>query len=130
MTLTSTRPYLLRAFYDWILDNRMTPHILVDASITGVEVPVQYVKDGKVVLNVAPMAVRDLIMDKESVSFCARFNGASHEVHVPISAIEAIYSRENGKGMIFPPERDMEIANTTQPPASSPSRRPSLKLVK
>ncbi len=130
MTLTSTRPYLLRAFYDWILDNRMTPHILVDASIAGVEVPAQYVKDGKVVLNVAPMAVRDLIMNKESVSFCARFNGASYEVHVPISAIEAIYSRENGKGMIFPPDREVEAENTTQPPAEPPPRKPSLRVVK
>src|SRR5690606_13952950 len=100
--MTSHRPYLLRALYEWIVDNGMTPHLLVDAGQPGVRVPQQAVKDGKVVLNIAERAVARLQMDNEAVRFSARFGGVSHPVDVPIAAIVAIYARETGQGMVLP----------------------------
>ena len=100
--MTSHRPYLLRALNEWIADNGMTPHLLVDATLAGVQVPASAVKEGKVVLNIAERAVVRLMIDNEAVSFTARFGGVSHAVHVPISAVLAIYSRETGQGMALP----------------------------
>jgi stringent starvation protein B len=129
--LTSTRPYLLRAIYDWLLDNQLTPHLLVNASMPGVVVPSHYVKEGKIVLNIAPAAVRDFKMDLSQVEFNARFGGAPYNVYVPVRAIEAIYSRENGKGMIFPPEEENDGPDDShQPSGTATPRRPNLKLVK
>lgn len=105
--MTSNRPYLLRAFYDWILDNDCTPYIVVDAGMAHVQVPEQAVKDGQVVLNISPTAVQALDMTKQHVSFSARFGGVPFEVYVPMYAISAIYARENGAGTMFPPE-DMD----------------------
>src|SRR3546814_5727070 len=93
------RPYLLRALYEWIADNGMTPHVLVDATQAGVRVPPHTVKDGRVVLNIADRAVARLEMDNDSIRFTARFGGVSHPVTVPISAVLAIYARETGQGM-------------------------------
>lgn len=100
--MTSHRPYLLRALYEWIADNGMTPHLLVDATQSGVRVPAHTVKDGKVVLNIAERAVAKLEMDNDGVSFTARFGGVSHPVMVPIAAVLAIYARETGQGMALP----------------------------
>lgn len=100
--MTSHRPYLLRALYEWIVDNGMTPHLLVDATRPGVRVPAHTVKEGRVVLNVAERAVVRLAMDNEAVSFTARFGGVSHPVQVPIAAVLAIYARETGQGMALP----------------------------
>src|SRR5690554_7816497 len=100
--MTSHRPYLLRALYEWIVDNGMTPHVLVDAAQPGVRVPQHAVKDGKVVLNIAERAVVRLQMDNEAVRFSARFGGVSHPVDVPVAAIVAIYARETGQGMVLP----------------------------
>lgn len=100
--MTSYRPYLLRALYEWIADNGMTPHILVDAQQPGVQVPTHAVKDGRVVLNIAERAVAKLQLDNESVRFTARFGGVSHPVSVPIAAVLAIYARETGQGMALP----------------------------
>ena len=100
--MTSHRPYLLRALYEWIADNGMTPHILVDAQQPGVQVPTHAVKDGRVVLNIAERAVAKLQLDNESVRFTARFGGVSHPVSVPIAAVLAIYARETGQGMALP----------------------------
>jgi stringent starvation protein B len=100
--MTSHRPYLLRALYEWIADNGMTPHILVDAQQPGVQVPAHTVKDGRVVLNIAERAVAKLQLDNESVRFTARFGGVSHPVAVPIAAVLAIYARETGQGMALP----------------------------
>lgn len=100
--MTSHRPYLLRALYEWIADNGMTPHILVDAQQPGVRVPPHTVKEGRVVLNIAERAVAKLELDNESVRFTARFGGVSHPVHVPVSAVMAIYARETGQGMALP----------------------------
>ena len=102
--MTSHRPYLLRALYEWIVDNGMPPHLLVDATRAGVRVPPHTVKDGRVVLNVAERAVARLEMDNEAVSFTARFGGVSHPVLVPVGAVLAIYARETGQGMALPEE--------------------------
>jgi stringent starvation protein B len=102
--MTSHRPYLLRALWEWIADNGMTPHLLVDATRPGVRVPPHTIKDGKVVLNIADRAVARLEMGNDSVSFSARFAGASHSVVVPVPAILAIYARETGQGMALPEE--------------------------
>lgn len=94
MSLSPKRPYLLRAFYDWIVDNNMTPHILVNADAEEVNVPRQHIKDGKIVLNISPMAVQDFMMDNEALSFSARFGGVSFYIYCPMYSIEALYARE------------------------------------
>ncbi len=100
--MTSSRPYLLRALYEWIVDNGATPQILVDATADDLEIPASVRSGDKVVLNIAPEAVRDLEIDDGFVSFVARFSGVSHGVIVPIDAVLAVYTRENGQGMMFP----------------------------
>lgn len=102
--MTSRRPYLLRAMYEWIADNGMTPHLLVDASRPGVRVPAFAVNDGKVVLNVADRAVAALEMGNDEISFTARFGGVSHQVRVPVGAVLLIYARETSQGMALPDE--------------------------
>lgn len=101
MTMTSSRPYIARALYEWILDNDCTPYILVDAARRGVEVPGEYVKDGQIVLNIAPSAVRALQMDNDVITFSGRFGGDALNIVVPVEALMAIYARENGQGMVF-----------------------------
>lgn len=97
----SSRPYLARALYQWLVDNDLTPYIVVDAEQPGVEVPRQFVQNGQVVLNLSPGAVRDLFMENEALGFSARFGGQPMRVMVPSSALVAIYARENGVGMVF-----------------------------
>lgn len=103
-----SRPYLLRALYEWVLDNNMTPHIAVDATLQGVQVPDQFVQDGQITLNIAPTAVQNLLMDDLGVSFNARFGGVPMNVYVPIIAVMAIFTRENGMGMGFGMEPGIE----------------------
>ena len=100
--MTSHRPYLLRALYEWIADNGMTPHLLVDATRPSVQVPMHAVKDGKIVLNIAERAVSRLDMSNDTIRFSARFGGVSHSVSVPVGAVLAIYARETGQGMALP----------------------------
>ena len=102
--MLASRPYLLRAMNEWIVDSGLTPHLLIDADDPNLEVPDSARGDGKVVLNISPSAVRDLLMDSELVTFVARFGGVSRAVSVPMAAIEGIYARENGRGMMFPDE--------------------------
>ena len=104
--MNSSRPYLLRALYEWISDNGMTPHLLVDASVAGVQIPPGVAQDGKVNLNIGMQAVRDLSLDNELIEFNARFSGVARHVQVPPAAVLAIYARENGQGMMFPPEEE------------------------
>ena len=118
--MTSSKPYLIRALYEWILDNDTTPYILVDTSNDQVLIPPGIASDGKVVLNLAPSAIQNLEMTNEHVSFSARFNGVAEELYCPISSLMAIYARENGEGMMFPPE---ESDDTTQ--SSAEGERPS-----
>ena len=140
--MTSHRPYLLRALYQWIADNDMTPHLLVDATQPGVRVPAHTVNEGKVVLNIAARAVAHLEMDNDSVSFTARFGGVSHAVIVPVSAVLAIYARETGQGMALPDDAAASDAGAevpgaapppddgSEPPPPSPRRGPHLRIVK
>ncbi|QIL85079.1 ClpXP protease specificity-enhancing factor [Vibrio sp. HDW18] len=102
--MTPRRPYLLRAFYDWLLENELTPHLVVDATLPRVKVPLEYVQDGQIILNVAPRAVSHLDLSNDEVTFNARFGGRPHRVIVPIYAVQAIYARENGAGTMFEPE--------------------------
>ena len=104
--MNSSRPYLLRALYDWIVDNGATPQILVDATHGDLQIPDSVRTGDKVVLNISPSAVRDLDVDADYVSFVARFSGVSHGVVVPTAAVLAIYARENGQGMMFPESED------------------------
>ena len=128
--MTSTRPYLLRAFYQWIVDNAMTPHLLVDAQAEGVHVPQQYVANGKIVLNVSPSAVRMLEMENDHVTFSARFGGSPLQISVPMRAVTAIYAKENGKGMVFPEDEPDGEPPPGPGPDDGASRKPALKLVK
>ncbi len=99
--MTPSRPYLVRAIYEWLVDNNATPYLLVDATQANVRVPTQHVKDGKIVLNIAPHAVKDLFMRNEGITFSARFGGVPMMVSAPMAAVAAIYARENGQGMFF-----------------------------
>ncbi len=139
--MTSKRPYLLRALYQWVLDNQSTPYVLIDATVDGVEVPPSTVKDGQVVLNLAPHAIAHLDMGDDELCFNARFSGVSQRIRAPIGAVIAIYARENGEGMMFPPEATdlVEVADAAQteldeaeldPPSPPPRSRSHLKVVK
>ncbi len=128
--MTSTRPYLIRALYDWIVDNDLTPHLLVDATAEHVEVPQQFVEDDKIVLNITPNAIRDLEIGNEFLSFSARFSGKAQQNLTPVSAVLAIYAKENGKGMLFPEEEIDETIDTSTPEQPVPTKKPHLKVVK
>ena len=124
--MNSSRPYLMRAIYEWIVDNGMTPYLLVNADHPHVVVPIEHVSNGKIILNVAPEAVQDLDMGGEEVSFNARFSGKPMRVSVPISAALAIYARENGRGMVFNEDDD----TSPDGPEKSKSSGPQLRVVK
>ncbi|MDH5228747.1 MAG: ClpXP protease specificity-enhancing factor [Gammaproteobacteria bacterium] len=128
--MTSSRPYLLRALEQWIVDNDMTPFVVVDAQAENVDVPREYVEAGKIVLNIAPTAVANLNIDNEYLSFSARFSGKSREIWVPIDAVMAIYSRENGQGMVFAEEPSTPSPDPDNSPTNKKPDRPELKLVK
>ncbi|EOU9539110.1 ClpXP protease specificity-enhancing factor [Cronobacter dublinensis] len=102
--LSPRRPYLLRAFYEWLLDNQLTPHLVVDVTLPGVLVPMEYARDGQIVLNIAPRAVGNLELANDEVRFNARFGGVPRQVTVPLAAVLAVYARENGAGTMFEPE--------------------------
>jgi stringent starvation protein B len=125
--MTPNRPYLIRAVNEWLLDNRCTPHLLVNAEAPGVDVPRQYIQDGKIVLNIGPNAVEGLRVTNEEVTFLARFSGVSQLVSLPVSAVLAIYAKENGRGMMFSEEEG--DGPEPEGPDDKPSR-PSLKVVK
>jgi len=132
--VTSNRPYLIRALYEWLVDNDQTPYLLVDAQLDTVHVPEEHIEDGRIVLNVSPTAVRDLNLGNDSISFSARFSGKTREIFVPPQAVLGVYSRENGQGMLFPEEDNNDGPDSPEPstpPENSPPRgRPSLKVVK
>lgn len=119
--LTSQVPYLLRALHEWMLDNSLTPHILVDTSIAGVDVPISAIKDGKVVLNIQPGATANLYFGKDIITFAARFNQVSQNITVPYRALIAIYARENGRGMSFVEQHPGDDSDTPPPSAPEPT---------
>ena len=127
--LTSKRPYLIRALNEWILDNNMTPHLLVDAEGEGVVVPEQYVQDGRIILNISPSAVRELIIENDTVVFNARFSGNPMSVTIPVMHVLAIFAKENGTGMVFPGEEE-ESGGVKITGDTAEKKSPHLKLVK
>lgn len=138
--MTSSKPYLIRALYDWIVDNGCTPHLVVEAKDERVRVPTQYVKDGTIVLNIAPGAVRDLVLGNDYISFNARFGGVAQDVLFPVGAARMIYARENGQGMALPDEQadsgpDSGPGNGAPPTPTAPGpggggTKPQLRRVK
>ena len=107
MTMTPSRPYLIRALYEWILENECTPYIMVNAFEDGVEVPQEHVKDGQIILNISPNAVQNLSIRNEAIDFDGRFGGIPKKVYVPVGAVTVIYAKENGQGMVFDGEGDI-----------------------
>ena len=142
MTMSSSRPYIVRALYDWIIENDCTPYILVNAFADEVEVPQEHVKDGQIILNISPSAVQNLFIRGDAIDFDGRFAGIPKRVYVPIAAVMGIYAKENGQGMIFDSD-----ANLPKPPSptgtddpaerkiadsksSGSAKKPSLRVVK
>lgn len=135
VNMTSSRPYLVRAFNEWILDNDCTPYIVVDAGVQGVQVPTEHVANGQIVLNISPGAVKGLVIGNGALEFSARFGGVPMQVFIPLQAVMAIYARENGEGMVFgsepgAPDPDDHGPEPEQSPGQRPSGKPSLKVVK
>jgi len=134
--MTSSRPYLLRAMYEWLVDNALTPYIMVDANSPSVAVPSRYVEDGKIVLNIDSQAVGALRMGNDAVEFDARFSGVAHHVYVPVPGVQAIYAFENGRGMVFGEEDESTTPPSCNPEAKTETKpvikkgRPELKIIK
>ena len=124
--MTSLKPYLIRSIYEWILDNELTPHLLVDADATDAVLPMDFVEDGKIVLNVRPEAIQNLTLGNEEIEFNARFSGKPMHILVPIKGVMAIYAKENGKGMIF----DQEDNDGNDPSPDKTPTKPQLRVVK
>lgn len=135
--MNSSVPYLIRAINEWILDNDCTPYLIVDATVDEVSVPREYVKDGQIVLNISPRAIRDLVIGGEYVMFSGRFAGVAHEIFAPIGAVMGIIAKENGEGMWFPREDEepeptppIDEPEPPEPPEAPPKGPPNLKVVK
>ena len=128
--MTSNRPYLIRALYDWLVDNGQTPYLLVNADYSGTVVPRQFVEDGRIVLNIDPTAVKALELGNEWISFNARFSGVAEDILVPPAAVQGIYAKENGQGMLFPDEEIGGDKGPDKPDPDRPGGRPTLKVVK
>lgn len=114
MEMISNRPYMIRAIYDWIVDNQWTPHFQVDANYPGTKVPQEYVQEGVIVLNAHPSAVLGLSLDNDLFAFKARFKGVEQSIYFPPEAVLAVFARENGQGMPFPPEPYPEEADEVE----------------
>ena len=133
--MSPSRPYLLRAIFDWLIENDQTPYLLVDAEAQDVMVPLEHVQAGKIILNISLTATRGLELSNDAVSFNARFSGVSMDVYVPISAALALYSKENGRGMMFPEEgiEETQISDPkleTQTVKKEKPKKPHLTIVK
>jgi stringent starvation protein B len=126
MSMTSNKPYILRALYEWITDNKLTPYIAVNTKIPGTYVPLEYVKNGQIVLNIAYDAVNQLNMTNDRIEFAATFNSIPFEVFVPIRSVQAIYAAENGQGIVFEEETELE----PPPKAPEPKGKATLRIVK
>lgn len=135
MIKRSSKPYLIRALYEWIADNDCTPYIVVNATKKNITVPQQYIESGKIILNIAMRAVRHLDLGMEAISFQARFNGQVEDIFVPVYAVEAIYAKETGQGMTFEEESEdayqvSEAPKDEEKPSSPPKGKPFLTIVK
>src|SRR3974390_3302699 len=130
-TLTSRRPYLLRAMHEWMTDNGQTPHLVVDAAVEGVVVPRQYVRDGKIILNVGYSATAGLVIKNDSITFSARFGGTAFDISLPLLAVLGIYASETGQGMIFSDDEPglAQSDAADKPTGGDEPRRPPLKVI-
>ena len=133
--MTPSRPYFVRAVYEWILDNNLTPYMLVNAGYPNAQVPVEYIRDGRIILNLTPSAIRNLHMGNDQVEFSARFGGQARNLSVPIGAILGVYAKENGKGMFFdeheiPPPDSTGGGSSEESTRPKPAGKPSLKVIK
>ena len=130
--MTSSRPYLVRAMYQWIADNGMTPHLLADASVDGIQIPAEHVQNGKIILNIAPMAITGLVLGDAEITFSARFSGKSVGIYIPVEAVLAIYAKENGQGMMFSEDDGAMSSSDDDDPEPDPDKpkRPALRVVK
>jgi stringent starvation protein B len=128
--MTSLKPYLVRSVYEWIVDNDLTPYLLVDASHPDALLPEAFIEEGRIVLNIRPAAVQSLLLGNKDIEFNARFSGRPMHVVVPVKAILAVYAKENGRGMVFDDEND--DSDDTPPPSKKPPipSRPQLRIVK
>jgi stringent starvation protein B len=141
---TSTKPYMIRAMHEWCVDNGLTPHLLV-AVDAQTRVPMGYVKDGEIVLNINYSATKNLLIGNDAVTFSARFGGVANDLYIPMRAVKGVFARENGQGMFFQPEPaeedsvDSEVVSQEELPADSggdkkdvdpTKKKPFLKLVK
>lgn len=131
--MTSNKPYLIRAFYDWIVDNQLTPYILVNSAYPGVQVPKEHIRHDRIVLNISPTATRGLLLENDRIVFTARFSGQTEQIFVSPVAVLEIYAKENGRGIAFA----VEDGEGEPPPSTADSSsgggvkvKPSLKLVK
>lgn len=137
MSEPSTKPYLMRAIYDWCVDSGYTPYLTVTVDALT-RVPMEYVKDGQIVLNIGPIAVERFKMGNDLIEFSARFNGTGRELSIPVGAVSAIYARENGQGLSFEvtaadaaaPAGPASGSDETPPEPPRPSGKPSLRRVK
>ncbi|MBL6986006.1 MAG: ClpXP protease specificity-enhancing factor [Methylobacter sp.] len=127
--MTSLKPYLIRSIYEWIIDNNLTPHLLVDAEDTRAILPTEFIEDGKIVLNIRPEAIHGLSLGNDEIEFNARFSGKPMHIATPITAVLAIYAKENGKGMIFDQE-DNDGDDEPPQPIKKPTAKPALRIVK
>lgn len=130
ITMTSNKPYFIRAIFDWIVDNELTPYLLVNAEYQGVEVPQEFVNGGQIVLNISPKACRGLHLDNDRILFTARFSGQTTQIFLPPAAVLAIYAKENGRGMEFEVEYDTAPPSARSAAKSKSNVKPFLKLVK
>ncbi|WP_058533314.1 ClpXP protease specificity-enhancing factor [Legionella saoudiensis] len=135
MTMTSNKPYLIRAFYDWIVDNGLTPYVLVNTAYAGVQVPHEHIVEARIVLNISPAATRGLLLENDRIVFTARFSGKTEQIFVPPSAVLEIYAKENGRGIAFeleeePPSSPPPATAGADAAATMAKSKPSLKLVK
>lgn len=128
--MTSSRPYLIRALYEWILDNESTPYVLIDTDVKGVDVPSEYIKDAQLTLNINPSAVQNISLGNEYISFSARFSGKQTDIFLPIDSVLAIYAQENGKGMVFSTEDHNNDSPPSPPKKDKKVTKPVLKIVK
>ncbi len=129
--MTSLKPYLIRSIYEWILDNSLTPHLLVNAEDSSAILPEDLIEDGKIVLNIRPEAIQGLTLGNEEIQFNARFSGKAMHIVMPVKDVLAIYAKENGKGMIFDQEEhDDELPPPPTPPEKKVRQKPQLRIVK
>ncbi|PJD95346.1 MAG: ClpXP protease specificity-enhancing factor [Legionella sp.] len=131
MMMTSNKPYLIRAFYDWIVDNQLTPYMLVNATYPNAQVPKEHIQHDRIVLNISPTATRGLLLENDRIVFTARFSGQAQQVVFSPNAVLEIYAKENGRGIAFPDEEEpLPPVTPASDAASTAKNKPSLKLVK